>query len=338
MKKSWIFGMIAVACLTAQAQETKAPPEPGAATNCPPVKLAPWQERLILGPGDILNLVIYDQPATSRQILVGPDGRFNYLQANNIEATGLTVDELRAKLEQIMAQYYLAPTLVINPEAFNSKKYILLGNIKQKGMFPLTKPVTLVEAIARGGGFENANNFVAADYAKSFVVRKEEPESFKRLPIDFEALFLRGDLSQNVSLAPDDYVYIAPLDIKEVYVLGEVGGPGFLPFNRETSVLQAVIQRGGFTAKAYRQRVLLVRGSLQQPTTIVVNTAAIMDGRAPDLPLKAGDIIYVSRKPWSYAQELLETAITAYISSAVVTWTGRSVPRMTDTPYIPTVD
>ena len=66
-----------------------------------------------------------------------------------------------------------------------------------------------------------------ADLERSFLVRNGQ-----RVPVDFERLFERGDLSQNIPLQPDDYLYFALASANEIYVLGEVMMPGvevFLP-------------------------------------------------------------------------------------------------------------
>ena len=40
--------------------------------------------------------------------------------------------------------------IIMSPLAFSSKKYYVLGNVQARGAYPLDKPVTLVEAVARG--------------------------------------------------------------------------------------------------------------------------------------------------------------------------------------------
>ena len=51
------------------------------------------------------------------------------------------------------------------------------------------------------------------DFRRSFVAR-----SGKRIPLDFEKLFQKGDLSQNMAVEPGDYIYFAPGDLNEVYL------------------------------------------------------------------------------------------------------------------------
>src|SRR5207245_5889613 len=91
----------------------------------PSAKRAPWQDRFTLGPGDTLNLVLLnpDMPETARtEVPVGPDGRITFLQARDVTAIGLTVDELKAKLDEALSKFYQNPRTVITPVAYRSKK------------------------------------------------------------------------------------------------------------------------------------------------------------------------------------------------------------------------
>lgn len=305
-------------------------------------ELADWQKHLTLGPGDVITISIYDQADSTRSgLFIGPDGRINYLQARDFEAAGLTIDELRAKLEEELSKYYLAPRVIVQPEAYRSKKYIILGNVSQKGVFPLDRPVSILEAVARSKGFETAyqqrNALVLADLSRSFLVRKGEADTFKQVPVDFEALFLRGDFSQNVPLAPGDYLYFPPLDVPEVYVLGEVRSPGVAQYAPDVTVLRAIIARGGFTDKAYRKKILVVRGSFSHPQTFVVDASGVLTAKNPDVLLQPRDVVYVSRKPWAYPQELLEMAVTEYMRAMVITWTGQNIGPITKDAFVPNI-
>src|SRR5436190_4930508 len=120
----------------------------------PPAKRAAWQQRLTLGPGDVLNVSLFDRPETARtEISIAPDGRLSFLRTN-VVAAGLTIDELRAKLDQSLGPFYQDPRTIITPVAIHSKKYIILGSVVTRGVFPFDRPMTLIEAIARAGGLE----------------------------------------------------------------------------------------------------------------------------------------------------------------------------------------
>jgi protein involved in polysaccharide export with SLBB domain len=292
-------------------------------------KRAGWQQRMTLGPGDLINLQLFGVEDTAKtDVPVGPDGRISFLQARDIMAAGLTIDELRAKLDEALATYYQNPRTIIAPAAFRSKKYIVLGAVATKGVFTFDRPLTVIEAIARAGGLETglyaSRTVEMADLQRSFLMRNGQ-----RVPVDFERLFQRGDLSQNIPLQPEDYLYFASASANEIYIVGEVMFPGVQVFAAKPTAISAVTFCGGFTPRAFQSRVLVVRGSLEQPQTFVVDTAAILAGKAPDFKLQPRDILYVSRNPWVVAAEVVDMAAKAFVQSALVSATGKWVAPTT---------
>ena len=339
-------------CLSVHAQEILTPAAPSTNAAPPPPLLAPavtntyfaqvptgyraeWQKHLTLGPGDILTFELYGQPElTAPDVFVRPDGTVGFLEAQNVMATGLTVDELRTNIDRELSQFRRAPRTIIIPVQFTSKKYYMLGKVSQRGTYTLDRPITIVEAVARAHGLETGlsdlNTLDLADFQHSFLVRRG-----KRIPIDFEKLFNQGDLSQNIALEPEDYLYFPTAGIKEVYVVGEVRFPGVVPWTPDLTVIGALAARGGFTDNAYKSRVLIIRGSLNHPQPIVADTLTILDARGQDIRLETKDIIYVSGRPFLRAEQLLDLGVTAFIQSATAEWTGRHVGPIINHPVFP---
>jgi protein involved in polysaccharide export with SLBB domain len=158
------------------------------------------------------------------------------------------------------------------------------------------------------------------DFSRSFIGR-----GGRRLPVDFEKLFLHGDLTQNIALEPGDYLSFPAAAAGAIHVLGEVRAPGAVPFDSDTNALSAIASRGGFTARAWKKHVLVVRGSLPRPETFKVDAHNALAGRAPNLALQPGDLVYVSSRPWIRAEELLDRATSAFVEAAVISWTGLHV-------------
>jgi hypothetical protein len=90
-------------------------------------------------------------------------------------------------------------------------------------------------------------------------------------------------------------------------------------------VLAAISSRGGFNEKSFKSRVLIIRGSLNHPETIIADTMGMTSGRLQDLKLQPKDIVYVSHRPWYRVEELLDLATTAFIQSAITVWVGQDV-------------
>jgi protein involved in polysaccharide export with SLBB domain len=207
----------------------------------------------------------------------------------------------------------------------------VLGSVSGGGAFNLDRPMTVVEAIARAKGLQTtlqARNVVeAADLRRAFLARHGQ-----RMQVDLERLFTRGDLSQNVQLEPEDYLYIPATELRQVYVVGEINTPGAAAYSPNLSVLAAVAEQGGFSSRAWKKNILVVRGSLTQPQTYVVNANEVIAGKTPDFRLEPGDIIYVHYRPWIYAEELLNIATSSFVQSVVITWTGLHVGPLITAP------
>jgi protein involved in polysaccharide export with SLBB domain/capsular polysaccharide biosynthesis protein len=326
-----LIGALGLAGHSLKAQEPAAANPAPAATPATfsivsSAQRAEWQRRLTLGPGDVMTLSLFGEPElTRKEVPVGPDGRISYLEAQNVVAAGLTVDEFRDRLNQELGKYRREPQVIVLPVTYKSKKYYVLGKVTQRGAFPLDRPITLLEAVARARGVETGmasdrSLVELADLSHSFVARHGQ-----KLPVNFEKLFGEGDLSQNLAIEPDDYIYFPASEMKEVYVLGAVEHPGPYDFTTTTGTLGAIAARGGFTTRAWRDRLLVVRGALDHPQTFVVDAASVLQAKSADIRLQPHDIVYVSDRPWMRAEELLDAAASAFVTSAVVTWTGLHV-------------
>jgi protein involved in polysaccharide export with SLBB domain/capsular polysaccharide biosynthesis protein len=307
-----------------------------------PEKLAPLPQdsfaqeapaKLKLGPGDGMNIVMFGKPETARSDLsVGPDGRLSYLQAQNIKAEGLSIDELREAINQELSKYYQKPRVMIMPTTFQSKKVYILGKIVKKGTVNYDRPLTVLEAVTEAGGLEvgrfGQNTVELADLGRSFLVRGQ-----RRIPVNFENLFYKGDMSQNVHLQPGDYLYFPSANANEFYVMGNVASQGSQGLLGHTTVTSAIAQAGGFTKRAYQSKVLVIRGSFDKPQTFVVDMDAVIKGRAKSFRLEPKDIVYVSDKPWSRAEDIVDIVISAFFQGAVATYTSTNVAPLITKPF-----
>ncbi|RYD38372.1 MAG: hypothetical protein EOP86_00955, partial [Verrucomicrobiaceae bacterium] len=295
--------------------------------------LAGWQRNLTLGAGDTVNFQVYGAKQYTRtDVPIAPDGTLTYLHVNGFKAAGLTIDQLREGMTKALEAHVPNARVIVTPGAWRSKKYYMLGTVMERGVFTLDRPTTLMEAAARARGMEtgvvNDNTVEIADLKRAFLIREG-----RKMPIDFSKLFYEGDMSQNIALEPGDYIYFPSNTVNEVYVLGSVGEPGSLGISQNLTVVGAIAQRGGFARSAWRKRVLIVRGQLEKPTVLVVDTAAILSGKQRDVPLEPLDLVYVTDKPWKYAAEILDLAMRSFVQSVASSWASSNVqPFLGDIP------
>ncbi|MCB1131492.1 MAG: polysaccharide biosynthesis/export family protein [Verrucomicrobiae bacterium] len=298
--------------------------------NQAPAQPASWRSRYELGPGDVVNFSLYGRPELDRPAYrIAPDGTVSFLQAQNVNVNGLTIDEARRAIEQSLSAHYISPRVIVTPQEVASKRFSVLGKVVNRGVYTLERPITLVEAVSNAGGLETGlfeqNTVELADLDRSFVSRRGT-----RLPIDFRRLFQEGDMRQNVEIEPGDFIYVASNIANNYYVLGAVENQGVQGLTEDASVVAAISRRGGFSEKAWPDRVLVVRGSLDKPETIIVNVKKVLAGEEKDLKLQPRDIVFVADRPWALAEEILKVAMSAFVTSATSSWVNVQVDNSHD--------
>lgn len=322
--------------LKAQGPGPAAPTEPAAVGSVPgnkaPSSPTSWRNRYELGPGDVVNFSLFGRPELDRPgFRIAPDGTVSYLQAQNIKVAGLTLDEARLAIEKGLASNFRSPRVIITPQEVGSKRYTILGKVINKGVVTLERPITLVEAIANAGGIETGlfeqNTVELADLDRSFVSRKGQ-----RLPVDFTKLLHDGDMTRNIEIEPNDFIYIASTISNDYYVLGAVTNPGVQGLTPDASVVSAISRRGGFNDRAWHDRVLVVRGSFDKPQTFVVNVKDVLAAKEKDFKLKPKDIVYIADRPWANAEDILRLALSAFVTSATSNWVNLNVDPVLNPP------
>jgi len=148
------------------------------------------------------------------------------------------------------------------------------------------------------------------------------------LPVNFETLLDKGDLSQNIYLQPDDFIYFAPSYAKEVYVLGAVLRPKPVQYVKGMTLMQAIAGSYGTVRDAWLGHVTIIRGSLSSPQVNFVNYYDIAKGSAPDVALQPRDIVYVPLTRYRYLRKYVDIALNTFVSSvAINAGTRISTPR-----------
>lgn len=103
-------------------------------------------------------------------------------------------------------------------------------------------------------------------------------------------------IAQRILIDPSIIVSVKEYNSKRVTVLGQVQRPGSFPLTTGMTLVQAISNAGGLNAIANGERVNLTRKDKQGATTVVLSFDSITDGRSPDIPLQAGDQIYVHER------------------------------------------
>jgi protein involved in polysaccharide export with SLBB domain len=278
-----------------------------------------------LGPGDKVDIEMPDETNSLTTTVVGPDGKIYFSLLPGLDVWGLTLGQTREMIQHELSRYVRGqPQVNVNLRDVQSKHVWLLGRFQAPGIYNMAAPTTLLEAIAAAGGSQSfaGQRQISeggplgedlADLRHSFIVRNGQ-----MLPVDFYSLLDKGDLSQNIYLQPDDFVYFAPGYAKEVYVLGAVTQPKPVQYIRGMTLMQAIAGAYGTVRDAYLAHVTIVRGSLSQPQVAFVNYYDIVKGLKPDVALQPNDIVYVPLTRYRYLRKYVDIALNTFVSSVAI--------------------
>jgi protein involved in polysaccharide export with SLBB domain len=289
-----------------------------------PAWLRPPEELFTLGPGDRLEIELLGEPTSRALTSVAPDGKLYFNLLPGVDVWGLTLSQAKALLEQQLAQYVRQqPQVSLVLRGVESKRIWILGRVQAPGVYSIAAPMTLLEAISMAGGTLSLTSFrdqeaagigeEMADLRHSFVIRQG-----KLLPVDFKRLLIEGDLSQNIYLQPDDFVYFPSAAAQDVYVMGAVTQPQAVPYRKGLTVSAAVASAFGTLKDAYLSHVAVVRGSLTAPNLAIVDYKHVIRGEAPDMELQPQDIVYVPFSPYRYIEHYAEIIVNTFVSSAAI--------------------
>ncbi len=291
-----------------------------------------------LGPGDTLELEVVGDPSTRMRTVVGPDGKIYFNVLPGLDVWGLTMTQTRERLVQEMQRYVREQQPIsVSLVSATSQRIWILGRLNKPGVYPLAGPMTLLEAVSVAGGPAPATTFAtlagpvsratsrgtdeAADLSRAFVLRNGN-----LLRVDFQQLLREGDMSQNIYLQPDDFVYLPSATIGSVHVLGAVNNPRAVEYTNQLTLVQAVAQAGGTLIRgAYPAQVALVRGSLAEPQFAVIDMNAILRGEANDIALEAQDIVFVPEAPYRILTRYLDTILNTFVRVVGVNEGARAV-------------
>ena len=260
----------------------------------------------VIGEGDGLDISVWGVRDLNVSVRVRPDGKITIPGLGDVTASGVTPKELQSTLAVKFKSLVKNPIVsVAVREITNSKVYVFGGGVSS-GVFDLNRRTTLLQLlcaignsgpgaapgpVARGqGGGGVAANSRVADYKNAYVLRNGA-----KIKQDFHKLFVDGDVGEDMVIESNDAVFIPQLLDKNIYVLGAVNAPRVIEYREGMTVMEAVLESGGFTRFAKLNDTSILRKNGKKDVTISIKAKdLIMDGDlAQNIKLKPGDYIIV---------------------------------------------
>lgn len=154
------------------------------------------------GAGDILEISVFGEPDISKTVFVRLDGRISLPLIGDIHAAGTTAAILAKNIAGKLVKFVDDPNVTVTLSASKSKVYYILGQIKTPGEYPITQPITVLQAISRAGGL--------LEWAKKtkIMIVSGSGASEEITYFDYDDFLGGGNIGQNVTLKPGDTIVI----------------------------------------------------------------------------------------------------------------------------------
>jgi polysaccharide biosynthesis/export protein len=238
-----------------------------------------------LGPRDLIQIKVYQQPDLTQEIRIDDDGTVTLPLVGQVRAAGMTVEAFARDLVVRYKEYLLKPEITVFVKEYNKREMEIsvIGEVGKSGFFRFEEKSTLLDVLAQVGGLkpESGERVIIlrpkktgeSGETQTFIVKAKDlytPEGVKNL---------------NLELLDGDTVMVPRAD--QYFIFGAVARPGAYKLDKDTAltVLKAIILAGGFTDKASKSGIKITREEGAQKNTIKVDL---------DTLVRSQDIIVVS--------------------------------------------
>ena len=155
-----------------------------------------------LGPEDVINVDVFDQPIYSRgNIVVPPSGKINYPLIGGVLIVGRTPDEIEKEITEKLEEYIIDPKVTVQIVQVHSLKYTVVGDVSAPGVYEMGRRMTLTEGLAKSGYFNK--------YAKGSdvsVLRMQPDGNPMQIKVNLESI--QKGKAKDIFLAPGDTVFV----------------------------------------------------------------------------------------------------------------------------------
>lgn len=289
------IGVLVVGQVSAWASDTPPAKTPPPASAIPsPSPEAPASPDYRLGPGDVIDVVVFGNDDLSRSTIVQTNGTISMALLGDVNVAGLTLAEIKTKLTSLLARDYLVnPQVDVKVKDYQSQFVTLIGEVNSPGKRPLRGRTRLIDALLESGGFtprasgEIVITRVEGTFAgglKTLKIRLGSSALTPQDQVNLEIALQSGDI---ITASPKYYVTVE----------GEVMRPNRYVLEADLTVSGAISSAGGLTRfGSHDVKVRRVDPQTGRTTIFEVDLKDVRRGKKADPPLLPNDVVSVSRR------------------------------------------
>lgn len=174
-------------------------------TTAVPSGAAPAPTDYKIGPGDRLQIYVWNNPELNVTVPVRPDGKISTPLIEGVPAEGKTASQLARDLEAALSEYVRNPNVSVMVTEFvgsYSEQIRVVGQAAKPQSMPYRANMTILDVMIAVGGLAE---FAAGN--RAVLVRTQDGQTV-RIPLRLSDLLNKGDISANVPVRPGDVLII----------------------------------------------------------------------------------------------------------------------------------
>ena len=176
----------AIFILTGCATSTASAPTPAAPSATATVTEPSLAPAYVLGAGDQLRIIVFGEENLSGEFFVDGAGMVSLPLVGEVAASGKTVAQFRTELETRLSDGYLNDPRV-SAEVLNYRPFYILGEVEESGEYPYTDGLTVMNAVARAGGFTYRAN------TRVVFIKRADTDAEIEVPLSATVRVMPGD-------------------------------------------------------------------------------------------------------------------------------------------------
>lgn len=205
-----VAAMAAASCGTGRGQPARTTADAEAAEAMLFDKPAMEVRDVRLGPGDEITVTVFRNSDLDRRLEVPNTGVISMPLVGDISVSGKSPADLRRELTERLDQFIVDPYVNVEVAVRRSQRVIVLGEVRNPGVFTLDRSITALEAVGLAGGF-----LLSGSQSVVYHHRLVEGEAVQR-KLNLKALQREGDFSQNPQVLAGDIIYVPPTTFAEL--------------------------------------------------------------------------------------------------------------------------
>ncbi len=205
-----LYGVLLLATMPVTAQDF--PGEIVGVGELPPILSGPYRIQV----GDVLDIQFFKTIEMNQTRTVGPDGDIYLPLVGRVEAFGRTVHDVTAEITDGYRKEMINPQITLSVQQYSGLQVYVSGEVNEPGIQEYRGGLTLVQAISNAGGFNQR-----ARQQEVLLIRPGPENEPVGTIVDVKQILRKGQLSNDVPLAPLDIVYVHHKKIVNVNIFVE---------------------------------------------------------------------------------------------------------------------